>query len=484
MIASERYCISCGAANARGASLCFACGRSLKITTPLTFSAPSTALLLGRYRILSQVGKGGFSAVYRAEDAQSGNRLVAIKAITLSGLKPHEVIEATEAFNRETQLLAGLKHPNLPCVYNHFADRECWYLVMNFIEGKTLEKHLEAMHAGRMPVGEVFELGLLLCSLLEYLHTRQPPIIFRDLKPTNVMLTPDGRITLIDFGIARRFKPGQARDTMPFGSPGYAAPEQYGKAQTTPRTDIYSLGVILHQLLTGNDPTQTPFRFAPLHLQDQPALEGLEALILQMLELDPARRPASVVMVKNELLRISNAWSRQHLYGLQVQLSAGQQQPLSWQAALPGSQSGPAAGSSSGQVQVSAGQQLAPRVSGMYGPTGGQNPSRQRNKWAVASLTLAFVSIFLPLLTCITATLPYGYSLSGTHFGYFSLALLMLIPAVLAIIFGHIGLRKAQTVPAMSASGDVALTGMVIGYIFGSIYLGFLCMLMAFLFIR
>src|SRR5437763_5963833 len=119
------------------------------------------------------------------------------------------------------------------------------------------------------------EIGLLLCSVLEYLHTRQPPVIFRDLKPANVMLTTSGRVDLIDFGIARHFKPGRAKDTMPFGSPGYAAPEQYGKAQTTPRTDIYSLGVILHQLLTGDDPSLTPFCFAPLQFEDQPALAGL-----------------------------------------------------------------------------------------------------------------------------------------------------------------------------------------------------------------
>src|SRR5437868_6827577 len=263
MISSERYCSSCGAANTPEATLCFACGLSLKITAPLSLETTSSNyryLLQQRYRILAQVGKGGFSAVYKAVDTLFDDHLVAIKAITLSGLKPQEMIEATEAFNREMMLLSGLKHPNLPRIYSHFSDAECWYLVMDFIEGITLEKHLETVPNGRLPVGEVLELGLLLCSVLEYLHTRQPPIIFRDLKPANIMLRPDGRIALIDFGIARQFKVGQAKDTMPFGSPGYAAPEQYGKTQTTTRTDIYSLGVILHQLLTGDDPSQSPFR--------------------------------------------------------------------------------------------------------------------------------------------------------------------------------------------------------------------------------
>src|SRR6184192_3269301 len=158
MISSERYCSSCGAANAQDAESCFACGLSLKITLPLPLeltSSNSQYLLQERYRILAQVGKGGFSAVYKAVDTLFDNHPVAIKAITLSGLKPHEAIEATEAFNREILVLTGLKHPNLPHIYHHFSDSECWYLVMDFIEGTTLEKHLEKTPDGRLPLGEV-----------------------------------------------------------------------------------------------------------------------------------------------------------------------------------------------------------------------------------------------------------------------------------------------------------------------------------------
>ena len=215
------------------------------------------------------------------------------------------MIEATEAFNREMMLLSGLKHPNLPRIYSHFSDAECWYLVMDFIEGITLEKHLETVPNGRLPVGEVLEIGLLLCSVLEYLHTRQPPIIFRDLKPANVMMTVTGHIYLIDFGIARHFKPGQNKDTTALGSSGYAAPEQYGKAQTTQRADIYSLGVTLHQLLTGDDPADSPFHFAPLQLPNLPVLKALDTLIMSMLSVDILSRPASIVSVKQELERIS-----------------------------------------------------------------------------------------------------------------------------------------------------------------------------------
>jgi WD40 repeat protein len=172
---------------------------------------------------------------------------------------------------------------------------------MDFIEGETLEDHLCTVPGGYLPVEEVLRIGIELCTVLDYLHTRQPPIIFRDLKPDNIMMTSNGHLYLIDFGIARHFKPGQARDTIAFGSPGYAAPEQYGKAQTTTRADVYSLGATLHRLLTGDDPAQTPFHFAPLQLRSQTTPEGLDTLIMQMLELDERRRPASMASVKQNL---------------------------------------------------------------------------------------------------------------------------------------------------------------------------------------
>src|SRR5207302_5229962 len=142
-------------------------------------------------------------------------------------------------------------------------EQHSWYLVMSFIEGEPLEQYVERMGSS-LPVDEALQIGLHLCSVLEYLHNRQPPIIFRDLKPSNVMRTPEGQLYLIDFGIARIFKQGQSRDTVALGSPGYAAPEQYGRAQSTPRNDIYSLGATLHHLLSGRDPSESPLVFPPL----------------------------------------------------------------------------------------------------------------------------------------------------------------------------------------------------------------------------
>jgi len=304
------YCSVCGAANQAQATLCFACGHSLE--TPVEDMAPpSTAgppvfrpLLAGRYRIIALVGEGGFGAVYKAVDMQHDEALVALKQINLSGLRPRDVIEATETFNREVDMLSGLKHPNLPRIYDYFTDVEHWYLAMDFIEGETLEEYLNSAKEGHLPVEEVLEIGIQLCSVLDYLHTQRPPIIFRDVKPANVMRTATGILYLIDFGIARRFTPGQRRDTTVLGSLGYAPPEQYGMAQTTAQSDIYSLGATLRYLLSGKDPSVPAPGYAPLYAQEQGVPAELDQLLGQMLELDADKRPASMEVVKQALQQI------------------------------------------------------------------------------------------------------------------------------------------------------------------------------------
>jgi WD40 repeat protein/tRNA A-37 threonylcarbamoyl transferase component Bud32 len=335
-ISSPFFCDSCGAANRPQAVFCYACGQPLQTnashkTSQTTGLLVYNHLLKQRYRIINQVGKGGFGAVYKAADLQFGNRQVAIKEMSQSSLSSQELVEATESFKREALLLAGLTHPNLPRIYEQFTDRGRWYLVMDFIEGETLEEHLDKNKGGKLPVEQVLEIGIQLCMVLEYLHMRQPPIIFRDLKPANVMLTMHRHIYLIDFGIARHFKPGQAKDTTALGSTGYAAPEQYGKAQTTPRADIYALGVTLHQLVSGNDPADTPFQFASLQLLGHPTLSKLEKLIMQMIEMDASKRPSNIAAVKQELQNIAT----QQLIGktnpLHVSTPAGYQPPAKHQ---------------------------------------------------------------------------------------------------------------------------------------------------------
>ena len=304
------YCLQCGAANDVDQATCFACEQAL--TDSVENEQPF--LIQERYRLLSQLGTGGFGAVYKVADTHSNDAILALKQINLRGLSSQQVIEATDAFNREVALLSSLKHPNLPRVYDHFTDPEHWYLTMDFIDGETLEAYLERMCAARsptateplLPMPELLDIALQLCKVLHYLHTRSPAIIFRDLKPTNIMLTTRRKLYLIDFGIARNFKPGQARDTIPFGSPGYAAPEQYGKAQTTPTADIYSLGALLYYLLSGIDPADNPFNFSPLRLIALPGAIQLEDLVMSMVSLHPERRPASITHVEGMLREIAN----------------------------------------------------------------------------------------------------------------------------------------------------------------------------------
>ncbi|MFL5665952.1 MAG: serine/threonine protein kinase, partial [Ktedonobacteraceae bacterium] len=150
----------------------------------------------------------------------------------------------------------------------------------------------------------VVRIGIELCDVLDYLHTHQPQVIFRDLKPSNIMFTPKGQVYLIDFGIARHFKQDQAKDTAYYYSAGYAPPEQYGQSQTGPRSDIYSLGATLHQMLSGHNPSSRPFQFPALQLLDSTIPVPLAQLITQMLEMDEQQRPASVAEVKEELEKV------------------------------------------------------------------------------------------------------------------------------------------------------------------------------------
>jgi WD40 repeat protein len=311
---STNFCGTCGAANRQEARFCCTCGNPLDGTGNISTNSTLTGLLpkvilKQRYLILAQAGRGGFGAVYKAKDMRLGNRLVAIKEMSQSSIDPKDLATATETFNREAMLLANLTHPNLPRIYEQFTEIDRSYLVMDFIEGETLEKHLEKLGNTRIPIEKTLAIALQLCSVIEYLHTRQPPIIFRDLKPANVMLTPSGHIYLIDFGIARHFKPGQEKDTTALGSSGYAPPEQYGKSQTTTQADIYSLGATLHQLLTGDNPSESPFHFEPLNFTN-PLLAGLDTLVMKMVNVATDKRPESISVVRQELQRIMTQYTR------------------------------------------------------------------------------------------------------------------------------------------------------------------------------
>lgn len=271
-------CQYCRTENRADATYCNHCGAALHPdTTPGGSQGPRTTSATGRltpqtqlrgqYLIIKNIGQGGMAAVYKASVLKT-RTLVALKEMSQDGLSPEELREALDSFNSEAQMLQKLHHPNLPRVYDSFSENARHYLVMDFIDGQTLEERQRAAGGGALPEQEVLGWARQICAVLSYLHTRTPPIIFRDLKPANIMVTSSGEVKLIDFGIARVFRHGRTQDTQVLGTPGFAPPEQYGKAQTDPRADIYSLGCTLYQLLTGYDPATTPFNLPPMQTRN------------------------------------------------------------------------------------------------------------------------------------------------------------------------------------------------------------------------
>lgn len=265
----------------------------------------------GRYLLLQTIGRGGMGAVYLARDTQRSNDLVAIKEMGQARLKDAgELQRAQQRFQREASLLQQLRHPRLPQVYASFQDRNRSYLVMDYIRGQTLAQALKKARGSALPVEQVLDYALQLCDVLSYLHRRVPPVIFRDLKPSNIMLRDDGQVFLIDFGIARTLQ--QAPDTETFVTPGYAPPEQYG-GQTSERSDIFSLGATLHYCLTGHNPqanTQAhQCDFQPIDFFNPQVPDALCTLVAQMVEVRPEERPASIEEVRRRLDGIRMTWA-------------------------------------------------------------------------------------------------------------------------------------------------------------------------------
>uniref|UniRef100_UPI0035B48D52 serine/threonine-protein kinase n=1 Tax=Promineifilum sp. TaxID=2664178 RepID=UPI0035B48D52 len=204
---------------------------------------------------------------------------------------PQERATAVAQFRHEAQLLRRLRHPNLPVVTDEFTLGDRNYLVMEYVPGSTLQQMIER---GEAPFDErrVVTWAAQLCDVLGYLHRQEPPIIFRDLKPGNIMIMADDRLKLIDFGIARVFKPGKKQDTMIFGTQGFAAPEQYGSGQTDERSDIYALGATLYSLLTGQDPGRfRPFEPLPPIRTYRPDISPqLETVVMRATRVKPVER--------------------------------------------------------------------------------------------------------------------------------------------------------------------------------------------------
>lgn len=263
------------------------------------------AVIAGRYQVVRLVGQGGMSNLYLAYDRKYSNASVVVKEMTASYSDPKEQQMAVDLFHREAKLLASLNHRHIPKVFDYFQFAGKYYLSMEYIDGVDLAVKLEEQK-GPLPEKQVLEWGEQIATVLFYLHKHEPPIVFRDVKPSNIMISSQG-VKLIDFGIARHFDQAKKGDTMRIGSPGYAPPEQYA-AQTDPRSDIYALGVTLHHALTGRDPTatNTPFLVPPARDLNPALSEATAAMLARACQLDPSDRYQSALELKKDIKHILN----------------------------------------------------------------------------------------------------------------------------------------------------------------------------------
>ncbi len=263
--------------------------------------------LQGRYLILSVLGIGGMSSVYKGRDLHFPNvtKLVAIKEMVNRNPDSNVTKLIINNFEREADLLATLSHPAIPSIYDYFIHGKSAYLVMEFIDGKDLEAIIRDS-IDLIPEEQVIRWGVEICSVLHYLHNQEPePIIFRDMKPSNVMIDQLGHIRLIDFGIARCFEPGE-KGTM-IGTEGYSPPEQY-RGEASPAGDIYALGATLHHLLTKRDPrSEAPFSFGerPIHAFNPDVSQEMVALIEVALTYSPEKRFPTAYAMKEALLAVA-----------------------------------------------------------------------------------------------------------------------------------------------------------------------------------
>lgn len=249
--------------------------------------AQTGSVIDNKYEILKQIGKGGMSTVYLAMDKRL-NKQWAVKEINKAANdKNNEVV--VQSLLAEANLMKRLDHPSLPRIVDIIDNGRTIYVIMDYIEGESLDKILNTN--GPQPQALVVEWAKQLCNVLSYLHNQKPPIIYRDMKPANIMLKPEGNLKLIDFGIAREYKQNNMTDTVSLGTRGYAAPEQFGgMGQTDARTDIYCLGVTLYHLLTGQNPAEPPYELYPIRQWNPSLSSGLEYIVQKCTQLNPDDR--------------------------------------------------------------------------------------------------------------------------------------------------------------------------------------------------
>lgn len=265
---------------------------------------PVGTKLKDKYTITQLVAGGGMAWVYRAAERRPDGttHLWALKELRSASDAATSQSEARRLFEQEARILAKLRHRNLPYVAGSFEQDGRSYLVMEFVAGESVQRRLKEANAPLLE-DEVVDWAVQICDVLEYLHAQTPPVIFRDMKPSNVMVTPAGTIKLIDFGIARTYKAGKLRDTIAMGSENYAAPEQWGTAQTDARADIYGLGATMYHLLANVPPTPAFLPNPPVPLrQYNPAVsDAVVSVVEKAMARDRDKRYPSAADMRADL---------------------------------------------------------------------------------------------------------------------------------------------------------------------------------------
>ncbi len=283
------------------------------------------SLLAGRYRFERLLGEGASGRVWLARDTRERGLVWAVKELDFRSVPASERVEAMGLFEREAAILMRLRHPSLPRVEDRLSQEGREYLVMERVEGPTLADILRHRVEAREEALEealVAAWGVQVCDVLAYLHGLAPPVVYRDLKPANVMVQVNGSVKLVDFGIARRMRPGRPGDTTAYGTPGYAPPEQY-QGLAEPRSDLYALGATLFELLSGRDPQPFGFAFPPIRDLNPEVSVAMEGLLAACLQTDPAARPASAREVQGRLQALAERprnWLHRALARLQYRL--------------------------------------------------------------------------------------------------------------------------------------------------------------------
>lgn len=259
-------------------------------------------IIAGRYELVTEWDRGGMSIVYLARDRRLKKNW-AVKEILKEGAPGGKAV--SNDLLAEAALMKNLTHPALPRIIDIVSQNDTFYIIMDFVEGDNLKNIM--LREGAQSQDKVIRWGTELAAALDYLHRQSPPIIYRDMKPSNIMLQPDGQIKLIDFGIARIYKEGAADDTTHLGTYGYAAPEQFaregGPSRTDARTDVYDLGATLYSLVTGITPENDPyFKPGPIRRVDPSLSAGLEKILIKCTQPNPADRYQSMQELMNALL--------------------------------------------------------------------------------------------------------------------------------------------------------------------------------------